>query len=370
MVSLVVLTRVLGEMIPGGHFAISNRTHNYVVGSKDPGTWNLHHDDAQNARAGKDLLYSEILLLKIPDVSGDWLLWAGLPNTDYWSREDVREIQHDMLAQFAIVFFAFGLVAMFIRSQQQRHRLIKENADKLSKYAGELEQSNADLQQFAYVASHDLKEPLRTVASYCQLLQRRYADKLDQDAKDFISFAVDGANRMQALINDLLKYSRVGTQRDPFRPVQCSDVLSKALENLKIAAGEAGATITLDVLPAVQGDEIQLIVLFQNLLANAVKFRRKDPVTVHIAAKDNGADWLFTVRDNGIGFDPVHAERIFVIFQRLHGRDEYQGTGMGLAICRRIVERHGGKIWADSEPGVGTTFYFTLPNSGPKEGLT
>jgi light-regulated signal transduction histidine kinase (bacteriophytochrome) len=210
------------------------------------------------------------------------------------------------------------------------------------------------------VASHDLQEPLRMVASFTQLLEQRYRGKLDADADDFIGFAVDGARRMQALVNDLLAYSRVGTRGKELAPTDSEAVLEIALANLKTAMDETGATVTHDPLPTVAADETQLSQVFQNLVGNARKFRGTEAPRVHVSAQPEDGQWRFSVRDNGIGIDPKHAERIFVIFQRLHARPEYPGTGMGLAISKRIVERHGGRIWVESELGKGATFYFTI----------
>jgi PAS domain S-box-containing protein len=240
----------------------------------------------------------------------------------------------------------------------------READEQLSEQRKELERSNAELQQFAYVASHDLQEPLRMVASYTQLLAKRYKGKLGTDADEFIHFAVDGAQRMQTLINDLLAYSRVGTRGKPFESVNMNDVLNVAKANLKVAIEESGAEVVVEQLPTIDADRTQMIQLMQNLIGNAIKFRRPERpprVTVGATRAETSDSWHFTVADNGIGIDPEHHERIFVIFQRLHTREHYQGTGIGLAVCRKIVERHEGKIWVDSREGEGSTFHFTLP---------
>jgi len=237
----------------------------------------------------------------------------------------------------------------------------KEAEEALRQALAELERSNRELEQFAYVVSHDLQEPLRMVASYAQLLARRYRGRLDPDADDFITFMVDGASRMQQMINDLLAYSRVHTRGRPFEPTDCQAALDRALANLQMAIQESGASITHAPLPTVMADASQLAQLFQNLIGNAIKFRSEAPPRIHIGAQRRDSEWLLSVHDNGIGIAPQYHERIFVIFQRLHSREEYPGTGIGLAICKRIVERHGGRIWVESEPGKGSTFYFTLP---------
>jgi signal transduction histidine kinase len=232
---------------------------------------------------------------------------------------------------------------------------------RLAQYAQDLARSNAELEQFAYVASHDLQEPLRMVASFTQLLAKRYQGRLDQDADEFIGFAVDGANRMQQLINDLLGYSRVGTRGKSPAPTDLNEVLGHAEANLHEAIKENGAVVTHEPLPIVAVDQVQFTQLFQNLLANAIKFRSRETPRIHVSAQVEGGDWLLAVQDNGIGIAPEHRERIFAVFQRLHSRTEYPGTGIGLALCKKIVERHGGRIWVESTPGQGSTFYFNIP---------
>jgi light-regulated signal transduction histidine kinase (bacteriophytochrome) len=225
-----------------------------------------------------------------------------------------------------------------------------------------LARSNADLEQFAYVASHDLQEPLRMVSSYMQLFERRYKGALDAQADKYIDYAVDGAKRMQALIAGLLEYSRVGRADEPSAPVDTAAALEQALTNLRSALEESQAVVTHDPLPRVLGVGAHITRVFQNLVGNGLKFRRPDlPPRIHVAARRRGPEALFTVSDNGIGIDPQYSDRVFVIFQRLHTRSEYPGTGIGLSVCKKVVERHGGRIWLESEPGVGTSFFFTLP---------
>jgi len=250
-----------------------------------------------------------------------------------------------------------------LNQQLQQDIVVRKQAEEaLAQQARELARSNDELEQFAYVASHDLKEPLRMVSSYLQLLERRYYNKLDGDANEFIGYAVEGANRMHALIQDLLLYSRVGTRDVSIEPTDCVEVLQATLANLEIALDENNAQVTYDDLPTVMADKVQLLQLFQNLIGNAIKFHGDDPLRVHVGATNADGTWTFFVRDNGIGIESQFAERIFLIFQRLHTRDKYNGTGIGLAVCKKVVERHGGRIWVESELGQGSTFFFTIPN--------
>jgi PAS domain S-box-containing protein len=232
----------------------------------------------------------------------------------------------------------------------------------LKRTTEELVRSNADLRQFAYVASHDLQEPLRMVASYVQLLSQRYAGKFDKDADEFIAYVVEGALRMQALIKDLLAYTRVDTKGLPFQMQSLDRTVQSVLDATRAAVDESGARIEVEPLPSVYCDGAQISEVFQNLISNAIKFRREEPPDVRIWAKRMPREWTICVRDNGIGIAPQNRERIFDIFERLHSREEYPGTGIGLAICKRIVERHGGRISVESELGKGSTFCFTLPD--------
>ncbi|MEG3876927.1 PAS domain S-box protein [Microcoleus sp. herbarium7] len=237
----------------------------------------------------------------------------------------------------------------------------KESEQQMLQLTEDLKRSNEELEQFAYVASHDLQEPLRAVTSYTQLLADRYRGNLDEKADKYINYIVDGATRMQQLINDLLAYSRLGTRGQEFEPADCNAAVQQSLCNLQIAIAEKKAVITCDAMPTVMADESQLVQLFQNLIANSIKFCRQDIPLIHIAARREESEWLLYVRDNGIGIAPEYADRIFIIFGRLHGRREYSGTGIGLAMCKRIVERHGGRIWVESQEGKGATFCFTIP---------
>jgi signal transduction histidine kinase len=249
------------------------------------------------------------------------------------------------------------MVLLAIEDITERKRSEKE----LKKLSEELARSNADLKDFAYVASHDLKKPLQSIEGFVKLLARRYRGKLDDKADEFLEYIIDGAQRMQELIKDLLEYSQVGAKGKKLKSIDCSFVVGKAIGNLQTAIEESNAVVTYDELPTITANTSQMISLFQNLIDNAIKFRSEEAPRIHISAERKGKEWIFSIRDNGIGMDPNDSGRIFEMFQRLHGSTEYPGTGMGLAICKKIIERHGGRIWVESESGKGSTFYFTMP---------
>jgi len=237
----------------------------------------------------------------------------------------------------------------------------KRREEELKKLSEELARSNTDLRDFAYVASHDLKKPLQSIEGFAKLLARRYKGKLDAKADEFIEYIGSGVKRMQMFIKDLLEYSQVGAKEKKFKPTDCSGVVQKAVGNLQAAIEESNAVVTYDELPTVMVDTPQMISLLQNLIDNAIKFRGKEAPRIYISAERKGDEWVFSIRDNGIGIDPKDSELIFGMFQRLHGSTDYPGTGIGLAICKKIIERHGGRIWVESEAGKGSTFYFTMP---------
>lgn len=246
---------------------------------------------------------------------------------------------------------------------EQQRRYARDLEGVVQQRTKELQRSNDDLRQFAYVASHDLQEPLRMVVSYLQLIDERYVSKIDDEAREFIGYAVDGAKRMKSLIEALLAYSRVETKARNFTTVDTQKVVSEVRKLLTVAIEEKSATLTVDPLPHIQADETMMIQLFQNLISNAIKYQKDNKPDVHIGATRAGNEWTFSVRDNGIGVETKDLERIFIVFQRLHTKQEYAGTGIGLAVCKKVVELHGGRIWAESTLGVGTTFYFTIPIS-------
>jgi len=300
--------------------------------------------------------------------------WGGDPNQAYAAQQVGAEIRLSPRKSFELWKETVRLNSLPWQSVEVRTalelkkaivNLILRQADELAQLAEDLQRSNADLKKFAYVASHDLQEPLNQVANYVQLLEMRYGDRLDEDASEFINFAVEGVSLMQTLIDDVLAYSKVDVQNAELALTETQKSLERALANLRRRIVENQARITVDPLPTVLADSTQLMQVFQNLIGNALKFRRQVPPAIHISAQRLEEAWLFAVQDNGIGIDPQFFERIFIIFQRLHTRDEYTGTGMGLAICKKIIEGHRGQIWLESEPGQGSTFFFTIPVGGP-----
>jgi PAS domain S-box-containing protein len=295
-------------------------------------------------------------------------LWTTILAGRTWHGEIVNRHKNGALypeeQTITPVFDSRGEISHFVSIKQDvTARKVAERA--LQEKSEELERSNRELEQFAHVASHDLQEPLRTVGSYVQLLARRYKGRLDADADDFIRFTVEGADRMQQMIRELLDYARVGTQGKPAEVVPGQAIVEEAVGNLNLAIQEAGAQVSCDPLPTLQVDRGQFVRLFQNLIGNAVKFRGEAPLRIHIGVLPQSGAWHFSVQDNGPGIDPRYLERIFRVFQRLHERDAYPGTGMGLALCRKIVECHGGRMWAESAEGRGATIHFTIPIASP-----
>ncbi len=287
------------------------------------------------------------------------LVWLGVPLK---SKDKIIGVVTVQSYMSSTVYTHDELEFLELISSQITRAIERKQAEKkLKQTMDELTRSNVELQDFAYVASHDLQEPLRMISSYLQLLERRYAGKLDSDADDFINYAVDGANRMQTMINDLLTYSRVCTRGKDFSPTNSEEVLETSITNLQLAIEDSNADVTHDSLPTIIADESQLIQLFQNIIGNAVKFHGEEKPRTHISAEEKDDEWLFSVKDNGIGMNPDDHERIFKIFNCLHNKSEYPGTGIGLSVCKKIVERHGGRIWVESELGKGSTFYFTIP---------
>lgn len=348
---LFAVTIFLGRII-GGQFVKPIRELYVATEKIRMGSW----DYEINVKTGDE----------IEELGDAFNLMTSRLKTLYGNLEDkVREKTRELSAKIDELEETKRAVLNVIDDLNIEKTKLEGSEKKLQGVATELKRSNLELEQFAYIASHDLQEPLRMVASYVQLLARRYRGKLDSDADEFIGYAAEGAVRMQNLINDLLDYSRVGTRGTPFVPTDCGMVLGWALDHLKVRIEECGAEITHDPLPELVADATQILQLFQNLLMNSIKFRKKEePPRIHIAVKDCGFEWQFSFKDNGIGFDQQYAEKIFGIFQRLHGRDQYPGSGIGLAVCKKIVERHGGWIWAESAGGTGATFSFTIPKKG------
>ncbi|WP_306056259.1 sensor histidine kinase [Natronococcus wangiae] len=256
----------------------------------------------------------------------------------------------------------FQVTAKGTAHEDERYAIVTyRNVTERKENQRQVEESNERLQQFAYAVSHDLQEPLRMITSYLELLERRYGDELGEDGEEFIEFAVDGAERMRAMIEGLLEYSRVETRGDPFEPVDLDPLLEEIRTDLQVAIEETDGELTVESLPTVSGDRSQLRQLFQNLLENAITYSGDEPPQIRVKAERSDGEWIVAVSDNGIGIDPEDQERIFDVFDRLHSREEYDGTGIGLALCERIAERHGGSIEVESEPGEGTTFFVTLP---------
>ena len=300
-------------------------------------------------------------------TSPEWTIIVSQPTQAVL--QGVHRLTGTLLVYVLISAGLIVVIGYLSYSALQRYEAARAHDEaELRRSAEELRRSNHELEQFAYVASHDLQEPLRMVSNYCQLLSRRFKGKLGADGEDFITFAVDGARRMQLLIEDLLAYSRVGSKPAEFKPTDMNGVFETAVSNLEITIREKKAEVTKTQLPVVMADFKQMVQVLQNLLANALKFHSDRSPAVTLSAFRKEDHWLFAVTDNGIGIDPAYSEKIFVIFQRLHAKADYPGTGIGLAICKKVIERHGGRIWVESEPGQGSTFYFTIPAGGETKG--
>ncbi|MBI4289129.1 MAG: PAS domain S-box protein [Chloroflexi bacterium] len=348
--------RTLVEMSPdgiavhsGGKIVLVNDTTVKIVGAESPeqlvgrSIWDFVHPDYRQLAAAririvmekkKPMPFIEEVLLKldgtpiIVEAASTVITHKGKPAVQTWLRDLTWR---------------------------------KQAEDKLNRAMADLERSNKDLEQFAYAVSHDLREPLRMVTSFTQLLAKRHRDKLDKDASEFMDFIVDGSARMNRMIEDLLEFSRVGTRGKSPEPADCEAAMAEALKNLKVAIEESGAVVSHDPLPTIMADIAQIARLFQNLVGNAIKFRREEAPRVHISAERKENEWVFSVRDNGIGVAAEDFPQLFQVFSRLHARDKYPGTGVGLAVCKRIVECHGGRLWVESKVGKGSTFYFTIP---------
>jgi signal transduction histidine kinase len=272
-----------------------------------------------------------------------------------------RRSHHGMSDMLRLRFENTALVGELLAAQEDLRRSHEDLERRVGERTAELSRTNAELERFAYVASHDLQEPLRNATNFALLLEERYRERLDADGKEFLQYIVSGVKQMRELVDDLLFHSRVGLPR--IAPTDCEALLARVLSNFKTSIAESGAVVTHDVLPEVRADGSQLAQVFVNLISNAIKFRGAEPLRVHVGAEARGAEWVFSVRDNGIGIEPQYFGKVFEMFERLYSQARYPGTGMGLAICRKIVEGHNGRIWVESEPGRGAAFFFTLPRA-------
>ena len=350
----VLLLNRLGSALPMSldtALALEVFCLSFLAGQPHDGVMAIITSDTVGGAVARRLIPTAVL---VPWLLGLLLLMGE--KAGYYGRES------------ALSIFAAGTILIFTGLIWWNARLLHladlERAraeEQLRQTSLNLQRSNTDLEQFAYVASHDLFEPLRMVTSYLQLFRQHYKDLVDKHGSEFLEFALEGAKRMEALIHDLLAYSRVDIRGRAFEPTDCELAFSAAISNLKVAIHESSASITHSALPRVLADKVQLTQVFQNLIGNALKFRGDGAPRINVAAARHDSEWVFSVRDNGIGIEPKNFDRIFVIFQRLHTRQEYTGTGIGLALCKKIVERHGGRIWVESAPGQGSTFFFTLP---------
>ena len=329
----------------------TGRTRNELIGTD----FSDYFTEPKKAREGYQKVFKEGFVLDYPlEIKNK----NGHTTSVLYNASVYKNENNEVIGVFA--------AARDITDMKKAEMKLRKYQDTLEKKVKErtkaLEQSNKELKEFAYVASHDLKEPLRMITSFLQLLELRYKDKLDPDANDFIEFAVEGSKRMDKMINDLLEYSRIGNQEREFEYLQSEKLLETVLMNLKSAIEDTNTLITHDPLPLIFANEQMMIQLFQNLISNSIKYHGEKNPEIHISADSVNDEYIFAIKDNGIGIDQNHLERIFTIFQRLHTREEYEGTGIGLAIVQKIVQKHRGKIWVESELGKGTTFYFTIPN--------
>ncbi len=323
-----------------------NKFHHHIMKVLDDGT--KETVELKLIKMDKNLFYAKLETIKVQDENGNFKEFR-IALTDTTVQKDAEKALHDRNAH----------IHKMLNVEINEH---EEAEIKLEKLIEKYKISNQELEQFAYVSSHDLKEPLRMITSFLQLLQQRYSDELDDDANDFINYAVDGAKRMDMMINDLLEYSKIGSTERKYEYLQSEKILEKVLKNLKPTIEKTNSIITQDPLPLIYANEYMMIQLFQNIISNAIKYNGEKTPEVHISAENIDDEYIFSVKDNGIGIDQKHLEKIFKIFQRLHTREQYEGTGIGLAISKRIIQKHRGKIWVESELGKGTTFYFTIPN--------